>query len=312
MSDTKHKLPPFPHLPEGDKTTDLVGRIKSAISALPFYFDSATNIEGIEACDLFSLNSVLGATIEVQAVAALNKLRNIWDPDNEYSSYAFRRSSQSFPDVRLVDSTSSDSRPLLGIELKGWYLLTKEKVPTFRYRVTPDACSIFDLLVVIPWHLNNVLAGKPVIIDPFITNAKWAAEARNHYWSNLRDSSTDKKIISPEYVEPYPKASMEILDKPVKDGGGNFGRIARVPSLMDDYVESTLQTLIAGIPAKYWIDFFAAFVDSHTKEDIEKEIKEKIVNIVKEWNISKGSESKIEVLTDSIVGLLVAIRNSEA
>ncbi|MDR2295442.1 MAG: hypothetical protein LBD95_01470 [Clostridiales Family XIII bacterium] len=138
--------------------------------AIPFYFDSATFIEGVEAGDLFSLNTVLGSTIEVQTVAVLNKLRNIWDPNGELSNYAFRRSSQSFPDVRLVNTLSPEVEPLLGIELKGWYVLTKEKAPTFRYRVTPNACSEYDLLVVIPWHLNNVLAGKPVICEPFVVN----------------------------------------------------------------------------------------------------------------------------------------------
>jgi hypothetical protein len=58
--------PPAVSLPEGDRRTALVGRVKSAIAALPFHFDSSTVIEGVEAGDLFSLNSVLGSTIEVQ------------------------------------------------------------------------------------------------------------------------------------------------------------------------------------------------------------------------------------------------------
>jgi hypothetical protein len=109
--------PPAVTMPEGDKRTALAGRVKSAIAALPFHFDSATVIEGVEAGDLFSLNSVLGSTIEVQTVAALNKLRDVWDPEGEYPNYAFKRSSHSFPDVRLVDTAAPDAEPLLGIEL---------------------------------------------------------------------------------------------------------------------------------------------------------------------------------------------------
>ncbi len=39
--------------------------------ALPGYFNSTTNIEGIEARDLFALNTMLGTTIEVQVVNTL-------------------------------------------------------------------------------------------------------------------------------------------------------------------------------------------------------------------------------------------------
>jgi hypothetical protein len=269
-------------------------------------------IEGVEAGDLFSLNSVLGSTIEVQTVAALNKLRDIWDPSGEYPNYAFKRSSHSFPDVRLVDTAALDAEPLLGVEMKGWYLLAKERVPTFRYKVTPDACSVFDLLVVVPWHLNNVLSGRPVIAEPFTVNAKYAATARNHYWSMTRGSSADKGIASPEGVGPYPKAGAEISDRPNRDGGGNFGRIARVEGLMDDYIASALQTAIAGIPAKYWIDFFTTFVDSHTDEDVGAAVKERLTRISKELGHRADVGGAVDALADSIAKLLSAARKDGA
>jgi len=45
-----------------------MGRVKEALMALPGYFNSTTNIEGIDASDLFALNTMLGTTIEVQVV----------------------------------------------------------------------------------------------------------------------------------------------------------------------------------------------------------------------------------------------------
>jgi hypothetical protein len=212
-------------LPHDNPKTRLVERIIAAVHAVPFYFDFTTVIAGAEAGDLFSLNTVLGSTIEVQTVSVLNKLRNIWDPDSELSNYAFRRSSQSFPDVRLVNTLSPEVEPLFGIELKGRYVLTKEKAPTFRYRVTPNACSEFDLLVVIPWHLSNVLSGKPVICEPFAINAKYAAMARNYYRINMRETTLDTAIVSPENVFPYPRASAEISDKPKSDSGATLGEL---------------------------------------------------------------------------------------
>lgn len=54
-----------------------------ALLVLPGFFEFGTRIEGIDATDLFSLNSVLGTSIEVQVVHTLNKMRSIWDPDEE-------------------------------------------------------------------------------------------------------------------------------------------------------------------------------------------------------------------------------------
>jgi hypothetical protein len=71
---------------------------------------------------------------------------------------------QTFPNVRLLSRSGGTVSVVLGIELKGWYLLAKEGVPSFRYTVTPAACSEYDLLVVIPWHLKNVLSGVPIVL----------------------------------------------------------------------------------------------------------------------------------------------------
>ncbi len=119
---------------------------------LPGFFEFGTRIEGIDATDLFSLNSVLGTSIEVQVVHTLNKMRGVWDPDEEWVGYRFERQSQTFPDVRLVRRSSGAPEIAMGIELKGWYLLSKEGVPSLRFQTTPAACSPFDLIAVVPWH----------------------------------------------------------------------------------------------------------------------------------------------------------------
>ena len=55
----------------------LVRNVREALSALPAYFRTSTRIEGLDAGDLFNLNSVLGATIEVQVVDSLNRIREV-------------------------------------------------------------------------------------------------------------------------------------------------------------------------------------------------------------------------------------------
>jgi hypothetical protein len=248
--------PPNPTLYEpdpGDPRTALRGRVQDALLALPGYFQSATVIEGIAATDLFSLNTMLGATIEVQVVATLNRMRDVWDPDDEWQLYWFDRQAQTFPDVLLRRDTGNAADVALGIELKGWYVLSKESQPSFRYQVTPAACTRWDLLAVVPWHLSNVLSGTPHVGRLGLWPARYAAVYRNWWWQDKRQTSADTAITAPEGVQPYQPRS-NTSDKPKADGGGNFGRIART-GIMDEWINRTLDEDLAGVCTRDWIKF---------------------------------------------------------
>ncbi len=237
-----------------DPRTPLMDRVKEALMALPGYFNSTTNIEGIDASDLFALNTMLGTTIEVQVVNTLNRIRDVWDPDDEWPLHRFDRQAQTFPDVLLRRQLDSgDFDVALGIELKGWYVLSKEAEPSFRYTVTPAACTDWDLLAVVPWHLSNVLSGVPRVDSPGIWSARHAAEYRNHWWQHIRDTEADRAIHSPEVKAPHRQRS-STSDKPAYDGGGNFGRIARV-GIMNNWTKEILNRHLAGIPTQGWIEF---------------------------------------------------------
>ena len=160
----------------------------------------------------------------------------------------------------------------LGIELKGWYLLSREREPSFRYSVTPAACAPQDLLVVVPWHLKNILSGEPVVHEPYIEQASYVAEFRNWWWTNVRETSdteNQRQVKAPdEKVSPYPAPKTRISDRPVKDGGNNFGRVTRLAGLMDDYTASLRSRSIAGIPADHWIVFFRRHAETKDLEEI--------------------------------------------
>ncbi len=247
-------VPEPPRLDPNDPRTKLRDRVQDALLALPGYFDSTTNIEGLAATDLFSLNTVLGATIEVQVVQTLNRMRDVWDPNDEWALYRFDRQAQTFPDVLFRSRNSSgEYETALGVELKGWYMLAKEREPSFRYRVTPSACADWDLLVVVPWHLSNVLSGVPRVSTPACWSAKHIADYRNHWWCHIRETEQDPSIESPAHASPY-MGRDNTSDKPARDGGGNFGRIART-GIMDDWVQEILGEPLAGIPVDAWINF---------------------------------------------------------
>ena len=222
--------------------------------ALPGYFNSTTNIEGIEAADLFALNTMLGTTIEVQVVNTLNRIRDVWDPNDEWPLHRFDRQAQTFPDVLLRRQLDSgDFDVALGIELKGWYVLSKEAEPSFRYTVTPAACTTWDLLAVVPWHLSNVLSGVPRVDSPGLWSARHAAEYRNYWWQHIRETEQSREIELASVDAPYRQRS-HTSDKPAYDGGGNFGRIARI-GIMNDWTQDILRRRLAGVPTRDWIDF---------------------------------------------------------
>lgn len=182
------------------------------------------------------MNSVLGGTIEIQTVQNLNRLREVWDPNDQFPDYGFERFSQTFPDVRLVTRSESKPSPILGVELKGWYLLSREGEPSFRYTATREA------------------------------------DYRNYYWRYQRGVKADGRIESPEDVQPYPPAKAITADKPKSDSGGNFGRVARVSGLMDWYTELRLSTRVAGIEARHWVSFFKTYADAAKADRVHERI----------------------------------------
>ena len=291
--------------PEGDGLGTLVDNVRDAIGALPAYFRTATRIEGLDGGELFNLSAVLGSAIEVQVVETLNRIRAVWDPDDRWPRHRFVRSAQTFPDVRLL-AQRRDGGPdiALGIELKGWYLLSKEREPSFRYTVTPSACAPQDLLVVVPWHLKNILSGEPVVYEPYIEQARYVAEFRNWWWANVRETSDaldQRQVRSPdEEVSPYPAPKTRTADRPVKDGGNNFGRVARLAGLMDEHTSSLRAQRIAGIPADHWTLFFKR----HAEAKDPAEILDHLARNLRQNGLNKKAAAEVAQAISRIVDRL--------
>jgi hypothetical protein len=203
----------------------------------------------------------LGATIEEQVVRTLNLIRTTWDPNGRYALYSFVRQPQTFPDVRLRKASGDET--LMGVELKGWYLLAKEGEPSLRFQATAVACTKQDLIVVVPWVLGNVISGSPILFEPFIESARYAAEFRNYHWRHVRRTANDTTIEFPSGAEPYPSKADQILDKPRSDSGGNFGRLART-GMMDSYMAKLNEVPLCGIKTAFWREFLKAFQESTT------------------------------------------------
>lgn len=295
MSEIKPTSPTRNPIPREWKHYDLHVRVKEALYSLPSHFRTSTFIQGISATDIFTLNSALGATIEAQVVTTLNGMRAVWDPDEEYLLYSFIRQSQTFPDVILRKSGQGEGDEIIfGIELKGWYLLAKEAEPSFRFQVTPGSCADSDLICVVPWSLDNVISGSPQVFIPYIESSKYAALYRNFHWTHLRESKDPiemRGVISPKNPSPYPSKSNEISDRPVQDGGGNFGRFART-GLMEKYLATAMETQLNGVSARHWLEFFKIFKEQATDEQISREIEK----LRSKYQVARTENTPVEVI----------------
>jgi hypothetical protein len=232
---------------------------RDALFALPSAFTSRLVVQDVLATDLHAFASALGASIEVQVVAALNAQRDLWDPNGEWALHRWERQAQRFPDVVLRTAAPGKSpEPLMGIELKGWYVLAREGVPTFRFTTTAAVCAPMDLLVVVPWALDAGISGSPRIWDPYVVSARDAAIYRNYHWTNIRKTSSDASVTESKVSHHYPTKAELIADVPNYDGGGNFGRYARTKA-MDDYLADIFGQQLAGIPLSAWLTFLKRF-----------------------------------------------------
>ena len=99
--------------------------------------------------------------------------------------------------------------------------------------------------------------------SPFIESARYAADYRNYHRQCVRETTQDTAIDIPQGVRPYPVKADQILDKPHKDGGGNFGRLART-GMMDVYMTKLNEIQLCGIKTVYWRQFLKAFQESTT------------------------------------------------
>ncbi len=249
----------------------LYDNVLKTLYALPSFFKTDLLISGVLATDLFTFNSSLGATIEAQVVEALNAVRGSWDPDQTYASYSFARQSQRFPDVILRTAADLEPKMLMGIELKGWYALAKEREPSFRYKASPNVCASADLLVVYPWVLSNVISGSPQLYQPFVTGARYAAEYRNYWWQHVKEGGERNALRLSTVKDFYPAKSQPISDVALHDDGGNFGRFART-GIMDSYRNRLFEEQLSGISLSAWQKFLSAFSEDKTEVQINRAV----------------------------------------
>ncbi|UJP40794.1 hypothetical protein [Cellulomonas palmilytica] len=299
--------PPVPPvLDPSDGLTILRNNVESALLALPGHFAFDNPVSGINATDLFNLNTLMGAGIEVEVVRALNGLRDLWDPDNDWKGYTFERSSQAFPDVRLTFRSREREDTKLGIELKGWFTFAKEGVPSLRYQVSPAACALHDMVCVVPWYLSNAVSGSPRVAKPWVESARYAAEWRDYWWEHVRreKGGKSKAVTYPVDAAPYPSKAELVSAVPAYDGGKNFGRLPRCKPLMDAFIDSTMALEVLGIPVSSWVYFLKQHTDQASPEELRLALETRALKAMRERGEQEAEQvvSLVEQLVRAYTG----------
>lgn len=137
-----------------------------------------------------------------------------------------------------------------------------------------------------------------------IEQARYVTEFRNWWWTNIRETSDtlNQRQVNPpnEEVGPCPAPKVRTADRPVKDGGNNLGRVARLAGLMDDYTSLLRAHRIAGIPDDHWILFFKR----HAKAKDPAAILDHLTRDLRQRRLNKDSAAEVAEAISRIVDRL--------
>lgn len=202
----------------------------------------------------------------------------------------------------LLQTAAPNIEPkiLMGIELKGWFVLSGEGEPSFRYRVNPNVCAPADLLAVFLWILDEVISGRPRLMTPFVAEARFAALHRNYYWTYMRGvTGEDARIVPAQHQEPYPQRRQRFLDAAVRDPGHNFGRIAR-GQIMDSFIRALNARPVAGIALGAWQRFFDVITEDRSEASIRNRLSAIARSFAAQTERSEETELRLQKLLSAL------------
>ncbi len=166
---------------------------------------------------LNQFNNYVGQGIEELIGVQLNgALRDLWADD---PNLVFFRNAVQFPDLYLIHK--EQKRILLSIEVKSWFVFSGDDI-TARFEVAPSVIKDGSLIVLFPWHMTDLVFGTPILLRPYIGDAKALAERRDQIWiaGGLREfrrgiKSQDRKVEIPVVDAAKPTALNQTKTKSV-------------------------------------------------------------------------------------------------
>ena len=239
------------------------------------------------------LSPLLGNMIEYTVIDILNELN--WDTHGKWI-----RQDPGFPDALF----SGNVTPAPGIEIKAWFPFATEITARFKDSVLHFADNQINVAL-IAWLPENIIFGKPVIVNSLICSAFSVAAARDSHYHN-----------PPHYlvVEPEDTSLRTCNLQQTNTNGyvfqGDPNEFQKIKEELDSWddgytyrTDSNYQRKIKSLIGKYSyrLDTNFAKIDRIGHSDIEK-FKLQVLQTVykgktiKEWAklLSKADENELE------------------
>jgi hypothetical protein len=294
------------------KTKEVLDIASEHLNTLPGYvFDllSVTKPANIEAAVNLSkivskLSPLVGNLIEFNIVEFLNKL-------DEFSGVGeWKRQDPGFPDTIFIGNVS----PIPGFEIKAWFPLATEITARFK-----DSQNHFlqdqTYVTMIAWLPENVIFGKPKIIDIVIVSGASVAKARDDHYHNPpdylvlepEDTTGRTQNLQQTNTNGYKyQGSREQFNEAVAlvESWGKDGKIYKTSSGYQEQVRTLIEKY------KYRLDTNFAKMDRIVHEEIESFKTRVLATMYKgltigEWNriLYRDNEKKIETELEKHLGI---------
>lgn len=97
--------------------------------------------------------------------------------------------------------------------------------------------------------------------------------------------------------------SDRILDKPIADSGGNFGRLART-GMMDTYMKKLDDVRLCGIKTVFWREFLKTFRESTTDVQARTALERLKKRVQRATNLPSPTAQSTLAIVDELERLL--------
>ncbi|WRH65722.1 MAG: hypothetical protein RSE13_18225 [Planktothrix sp. GU0601_MAG3] len=266
----------------------------------PISVDAAVNLSKV----ISKLSPLLGNLIEFNTVEFLNK-------QNEFSEFGkWQRQDPGFPDTIFVGNV----QPIPGLEIKAWFPLATEITARFK-----DSQNHFQFdqtyVAILAWLPENIIYGKPQIIDVCVVSGLSVATARDNHYHNppdylvLEPEDTTQRTANLQQTNTngykFQGSTEELLEaQTIIELWGSEGRIYKPTR------EYQLQLRELLTRYKYRLDTNFAKMDRIEHPGIEQ-FKQRVFNIemcgmkIGEWNrlLSSRKEERIKQALQSYLDI---------
>lgn len=248
------------------------------------------------------LSPLLGNMIEFSTVDILNQ--HDWEDEGVWI-----RQDPGFPDTLF---TSDTVVPNPGIEIKAWFPFATEITARFKDSVNFFKQNNIDVAL-IAWLPENVIWGKPKIIDVLVVSGKSVAQARDTHYHNPpsylvfepEDTSGRTSNLQQTNTNGYKLQEDKCDIEKAKEVVDSWGENGKTYDPSPEY-QQLLRTLYAEFV--YRLDTNYAKIDRIEHTDIEA-FKTKVLNTefrgktINEWRkvLSSDNDEKLEEALQTIL-----------